>query len=86
MTRLTTEQFRPPGKTPISYYGGKNQLLAELMPYFSISHDIYTEPFFGGGGVFFAKGAAPIEAVSDTNAYICNFSPAVMITLKNLQI
>jgi DNA adenine methylase len=41
-------------KTPLSYYGGKQQLasrILELIP----EHRIYCEPFLGGAAIFFAK-------------------------------
>lgn len=41
-------------KTPISYYGGK-QRLAPIIVARIPEHDIYVEPFFGGGAVFFTK-------------------------------
>jgi len=41
-------------KTPITYWGGKQQLaktILKLIP----DHKQYNEPFFGGGAIFFAK-------------------------------
>jgi DNA adenine methylase len=58
--------------TPINYYGGKTNLapkIIQLIP----PHEVYTEAFFGGGAVFFAKEPAKIEAVNDKNDELINF-------------
>lgn len=59
-------------KTPISYYGGKQQLLPHILPLIP-EHTIYTESFFGGGAVFWAKEPSRCEVVNDANMNIVNF-------------
>lgn len=59
-------------KTPISYYGGKINLLKEILPRIP-AHRIYTEAFFGGGAVFFAKAPAPSETINDRFNLAVNF-------------
>ena len=59
-------------KTPISYYGGKQNMLRHILPLIP-EHTIYTEAFFGGGAVFFAKAPAPSEIINDTNDMLVNF-------------
>lgn len=59
-------------KTPITYYGGKQNLLPEILPAIP-DHRTYTESFFGGGAVFFAKKPAKVEVINDINAEIINF-------------
>lgn len=59
-------------KTPISYYGGKQNMLKHILPLIPI-HTIYTEAFFGGGAVFFAKTPSEAEIINDTNAMAVNF-------------
>lgn len=59
-------------KTPISYYGGKINLLKEILPLIP-NHRIYTEAFFGGGAVFFAKEPVESEIINDTNGMVVNF-------------
>jgi DNA adenine methylase len=59
-------------RTPISYYGGKQRLLHEILPLIP-SHSQYVEPFFGGGAVFFAKEPSKGEAINDTNNFAVNF-------------
>ena len=39
-------------KTPITYYGGKQQMAGIILGMLP-KHKIYCEPFFGGGAVFF---------------------------------
>jgi DNA adenine methylase len=59
-------------KTPISYYGGKQQLaniIVGLIP----PHRLYCEPFLGGGAIFFAKEPSKVEIINDTNGEIINF-------------
>ena len=59
-------------KTPITYYGGKQQLaglIIGMMP----KHDIYVEPYFGGGAVFFAKGPSFLECINDSNDVLMTF-------------
>ena len=59
-------------KTPISYYGGKQNMLRHILPLIP-NHKIYTETFFGGGAVFFAKEPSESEIINDTNALAINF-------------
>lgn len=59
-------------KTPISYYGGKQNMLSHILPLIP-DHTIYTEAFFGGGAVFFAKAPAPSETINDINNMVVNF-------------
>ena len=47
-------------RTPITYYGGKQQLVSTILPMIP-SHRVYCEPYFGGGAVFFAKGKSYLE-------------------------
>lgn len=59
-------------KTPISYYGGKQSMLKEILPLIP-EHKIYVEPFFGGGAVFWAKEPTRCEVINDVNMNIVNF-------------
>lgn len=59
-------------KTPISYYGGKQSMLKEILPLIP-KHKIYCEPFFGGGAVFWAKEPSTSEIINDTNMNVVNF-------------
>ena len=59
-------------KTPLSYYGGKQQL-AKLILGLIPEHRIYCEPFLGGAAIFFAKEQSKVEIINDTNGEIINF-------------
>jgi DNA adenine methylase len=59
-------------KTPISYYGGKQKLattILDLIP----AHQLYCEPFIGGGAIFFSKPPSGVEVLNDTNTELINF-------------
>lgn len=71
-------------KTPITYYGGKQQMaktIIGMMP----AHKIYCEPFFGGGAVFFAKGRSFLEAINDKNDRIVTFYRQCLTNFDELQ-
>ena len=59
-------------KTPISYYGGKQNLLKRILPLIP-AHTMYVEPFFGGGAVFWAKKPSKAEVINDVNMNVVNF-------------
>lgn len=59
-------------KTPITYYGGKLNMLKHILPLIP-PHKIYTESFFGGGAVFFAKQPVPSEIINDVNGMAMDF-------------
>jgi DNA adenine methylase len=59
-------------KTPLSYYGGKQQLaniILGLVP----PHRLYCEPFLGGAAIFFAKEPSKVKIINDSNGEIINF-------------
>jgi DNA adenine methylase len=59
-------------RTPISYYGGKQQLAGAILGLIP-PHRLYCEPFIGGAAVFFAKEPSNVEVINDTNGEIINF-------------
>lgn len=59
-------------KTPITYYGGKQKMLGYILPLIP-EHNIYSESFFGGGAVFWAKEPAKVEFINDHNSEVINF-------------
>jgi len=63
-------------KTPISYYGGKQQL-SEIIVRLIPPHKLYCEPFFGGGAVYFAKQPSEVEVINDINSEVVNFYKVV---------
>ena len=63
------DEFKKP---PLTYYGGKQKMLKYIMPYIP-DHEIYDEPFFGGGAVFFEKTPSKVEFINDINGEVVNF-------------
>jgi DNA adenine methylase len=63
---------RPGITTPITYYGGKQKLISTILPLFP-KHNLYAEPFIGGGAIFWAKKNSPVEVINDTNRELINF-------------
>lgn len=59
-------------KPPITYYGGKQNLLKTILPLIP-EHKCYVEPFCGGAAVFFAKGPSRVECLNDLNGELVNF-------------
>jgi DNA adenine methylase len=59
-------------KTPLSYYGGKQQLAKTILGLIP-PHRIYCEPFLGGAAIFFAKKPSQVEIINDSNGEIINF-------------
>lgn len=60
-----------PLMSPLRYPGGKAKIapwiVSQLPP-----HDVYIEPFFGGGSVLFAKPPARVEVVNDLSERVVN--------------
>ncbi len=59
-------------KTPISYYGGKQNLVSTILPLIP-KHRTYVEPFVGGGAIFWAKPPSEAEIINDYNRELINF-------------
>lgn len=59
-------------KTPIVYYGGKTAILNHLLEMVPV-HEVYTETFFGGGALFWAKDPVKNETINDRLDIVINF-------------
>ena len=59
-------------RTPITYYGGKQQLASVILGMIP-GHRVYCEPYFGGGAIFFAKGKSYCEVINDIDDRIITF-------------
>lgn len=71
-------------KTPITYYGGKQKLSALIVGLIP-SHNLYCEPFLGGGAIFFAKPPSLVEVINDTNKEVINFYRVVQNDFVSLE-
>jgi DNA adenine methylase len=66
--------MKPALKTPISYYGGKQNLVKHIVPIIDKTpHDLYGEVFLGGAAIFFSKKPSKVEVINDTNKELMNF-------------
>lgn len=71
-------------RTPITYWGGKQQLAATILPLIP-RHITYCEPFFGGGAVFFSKPKSEVEIINDLNRAVVNFYRQAQENFPQLQ-
>lgn len=71
-------------KTPISYYGGKQAILGHLLRMVP-EHEVYTETFFGGGALFWAKRPVPNETINDKLDIVVNFYRVLKSDYKALK-
>jgi DNA adenine methylase len=72
-------------KTPITYYGGKQLMLNDILPLIEVKHNVYTEVFFGGGSVFFAKRPSLTETINDNNGMVVNFYECIKLHYHQLK-
>ena len=77
-------QMKPAMKTPVTYYGGKQRMLSIILPMIP-EHQIFVEPFVGGGAVFFAKEPAKVELINDKNGEVVNFYNVVKTRFPELK-
>ena len=54
-------------------YPGSKKRIANWITQFIPEHDVYLEPFFGGGAVFFNKKPAKIETINDLSEEVYNY-------------
>lgn len=71
-------------KTPIVYYGGKTAILNHLLQMVPV-HEVYTETFFGGGALFWAKDKVPNETINDIRNDVVNFYLVVKNNYRQLK-
>lgn len=71
-------------KTPITYYGGKQNMVRHILPLIP-QHHTYIEPFFGGGAVFFAKSPSQAEVVNDINNRLVTFYKVLKYDFDEIQ-
>lgn len=56
----------------LKYPGAKNRIAPWICEYIP-AHDVYLEPYFGSGAVFFHKVPARIETINDLDGDVVNF-------------
>ena len=70
-------------ETPVTYYGGKQNLVGEILPLIP-KHKLYAEPFFGGGAIYWHKPPSEIEVINDTNGELINFYRVIQSQMDEL--
>lgn len=70
-------------KTPLTYYGGKQRIASWVVQHIP-EHQIYVEPFFGGGAVFFKKIPSYLEVINDLNENLVNFYEMLQLNYEKL--
>lgn len=63
-------------KTVLKYPGAKNRI-AEWICNYIPQHEVYIEPYFGSGAVFFNKRPARIETLNDLDGNVVNYFKVV---------
>jgi DNA adenine methylase len=71
-------------RPPVSYWGGKQQLLQKILPLIP-EHKKYVEPFLGGGAVFWTKPPSEIEVINDMDGFVSNFYDVSKCRFDELQ-
>lgn len=56
---------------PVSHYGGKGNMKAKLFPLIPYSQ-LYVEPYFGAGSIFWNREPSPVEVVNDLHGDLIN--------------
>jgi|GEM_PF-115946 len=71
-------------RPPITYYGGKQRMVRELLALIP-EHALYVEAYMGGGALFFAKQPSSSEVINDINGEVTNFYAVLQSDFENLQ-
>lgn len=71
-------------KTPITYYGGKQNLAKKIVSLIP-DHTTYTEVFAGGGAVFFLKPKVQNEIINDIDSFVTIFYKVLHKDFEALQ-
>lgn len=64
--------------------GNKRALAKKLIPLFP-QHDVYIEPFFGAGGMFFSKPQSPYNILNDFDEEVFNLFMVVKDRLEEFE-
>jgi len=65
-------------RAPVMWYGGKGNMLKKILPLLSrMQGDVYVEPYFGAGSVFWSARPRPVEVVNDLDGDVVNLMRAL---------
>ncbi len=71
-------------RCPVAYYGGKQSLLKRILPLIPV-HVKYTEPFLGGGAVYWTKQPSEVEIINDMDGFVANFYTVLKTDFNDLK-
>lgn len=77
-------KIEPMKYPPISYYGGKVNMLRNILPLIPV-HRLYVEPFCGGASVFWSKEPSYREVLNDINREVINFYRVIKTKFEELK-
>lgn len=69
---------------PILKYPGAKWSIADWILEFIPEHDVYLEPFFGSGAVFFNKRPVRIETINDIDGDVVNLFRVIRTRAEEL--
>ncbi len=69
---------------PVLKYPGAKWSIAKWILGFIPEHDVYLEPFFGSGAVFFNKRPARIETINDIDGNVVNLFRVIRTRAEEL--
>lgn len=78
-------KITPKKYAPISYFGGKTNMLEHILPLLP-EHRLYVEPFCGGASVFWTKEPSYREVLNDFNEEVINFYRVTKTKFEELKI
>lgn len=73
------------GTAPTQFFGGKQQLAPRIVALFP-PHDVYVEPFFGAGAVYFSKSPSALEIVNDLDSTLVTFFRVLRDPVKGVRL
>lgn len=59
-------------RAPVTWYGGKGNMIKKLMPLVPPGGRPYCEPYMGAASLFFARDPAPVEVLNDLDQDLVN--------------
>jgi len=68
--------------SPVNWVGGKSQISEDIIKLFP-KHEVYIEPFFGAGWIFFRKEPSKVEIINDLNGSLVTFWKVLQDPVKN---
>lgn len=75
--------MRVPNSCILTRRGNKRRIAEQIIRYFP-PHRLYIEPFFGAGGLFFAKEKAPFNLLNDKDEEVYNLFQVVLSRTREL--